>query len=94
MQMVDDIFGSMLFRPNRSRQMEEFPSPELLKRRILISTKPPETPEIQSQKIQEEEVESNEGKDDGPRFDHKVTIIPKLIFFYKTNAFFSTKREW
>ncbi|XP_058766173.1 phosphoinositide phospholipase C 1-like [Vicia villosa] len=70
-KMVDDIFGRMLFRPNRSRQMEEFPSPESLKRRILISTKPPETPEIQSQKIQEEEVESNEEKDDGPRLDHK-----------------------
>ncbi|CAI8585838.1 unnamed protein product [Vicia faba] len=70
-KMVDDIFGGMLFRPNRSRQMEKFPSPEMLKRRVLISTKPPESPEIQSQKVREEEVESNEDKDDGSRLSHK-----------------------
>lgn len=79
MQMVDDIFGGMLFRPNHSRKMKIFPSPESLKRRILISTKPPESPENQSQKVQEE-VESNEDKDDGSKLNHKVTIIPKLIF--------------
>ncbi|CAL5189653.1 unnamed protein product [Lathyrus oleraceus] len=70
-KMVDDIFGGMLFRPNHSRKMKKFPSPESLKRRILISTKPPESPENQSQKVQEEEVESNEDKDDGSKLNHK-----------------------
>ncbi|CAK8537662.1 unnamed protein product [Lathyrus sativus] len=70
-KMVDDIFGARLFRPNHSRKMKKFPSPESLKGRILISTKPPESPENQSQKLQQEEVESNEDKDDGSRINHK-----------------------
>jgi len=73
--MVDDIFGSMLFRPNYSHHMKKFPSPESLKGKILISTKPPESPESQSQKIQEEEVELLEDKDDGSRVNDEVKII-------------------
>jgi len=29
--MVDDIFGDILFRPEYSQQMKQFPSPEQLK---------------------------------------------------------------
>ncbi|XP_004490601.1 phosphoinositide phospholipase C 1-like [Cicer arietinum] len=66
-KMVDDIFGDMLFRPDYSHQMKKFPSPESLKGKILISTKPPESPENQGQKVQEEEVEWLEDKDDRSR---------------------------
>lgn len=75
MQMVDDIFGDMLFRPDYSHQMKKFPSPESLKGKILISTKPPESPENQGQKVQEEEVEWLEDKDDRSRVNDEVIII-------------------
>ncbi|KAI7726597.1 hypothetical protein M8C21_025171, partial [Ambrosia artemisiifolia] len=39
-QMVTDTFGEMLYRPE-SGELKELPSPESLKGRILISTKPP-----------------------------------------------------
>ncbi|KAK4854854.1 hypothetical protein QYF36_001883 [Acer negundo] len=38
-QMVTKVFGDML---HRSDQLDEFPSPESLKKKVLISTKPPE----------------------------------------------------
>lgn len=40
LQMVTKTFESKLHRPD-SDQLAEFPSPESLKRKILISTKPP-----------------------------------------------------
>ncbi|GKE00367.1 phosphoinositide phospholipase C 4-like protein, partial [Tanacetum coccineum] len=39
-QMVTETFGDMLFCPE-SEKVEELPTPESLKHRILISTKPP-----------------------------------------------------
>ncbi|XP_071732758.1 phosphoinositide phospholipase C 2-like [Rutidosis leptorrhynchoides] len=39
-QMVTETFGEMLFTPDADG-LGEFPSPEFLKRRIIISTKPP-----------------------------------------------------
>lgn len=38
--MVVETFGDMLFYPD-SESSNEFPSPEALKERIIISTKPP-----------------------------------------------------
>lgn len=38
--MIVQTFGEMLFTPGSSLR-REFPSPESLKRRIIISTKPP-----------------------------------------------------
>lgn len=38
--MLAQTFGDMLLRPE-SKCFEEFPSPEELKHRIIISTKPP-----------------------------------------------------
>jgi phosphatidylinositol phospholipase C delta len=38
--MVTKTFGAMLYRPE-SEYIKEFPSPESLKKKILISTKPP-----------------------------------------------------
>ncbi|XP_028784564.1 phosphoinositide phospholipase C 4 [Neltuma alba] len=39
-QMITETFGDMLFRPE-SENFKAFPSPEELKHRIIISTKPP-----------------------------------------------------
>lgn len=48
MQMVKRIYGEMLYQPKPDSQ--EFLSPEELKKRIIISTKPPkEYLESQSQ---------------------------------------------
>lgn len=44
--MVKETFGDMLYSPG-SEFIMEFPSPDSLKRRILISTKPPEFHESQ-----------------------------------------------
>lgn len=39
--MVTETFGDTLYYPEAEDQMVEFPSPESLKHRIIISTKPP-----------------------------------------------------
>lgn len=64
--MVNDIFGEMLFRPD-SQQMNQFRSPESLKGKILISTKPPESPENQGKRVQDEGAKRLD--------DNKVKII-------------------
>ncbi|XP_010427395.1 PREDICTED: phosphoinositide phospholipase C 7 [Camelina sativa] len=40
-EMVTDVFGEMLFTPPSGECLKEFPSPTSLKKRIMISTKPP-----------------------------------------------------
>ncbi|XP_059666762.1 phosphoinositide phospholipase C 6 [Cornus florida] len=52
-QMVTQTFGAMLYYPD-SQSSEEFPSPEALKHRIILSTKPPK-----------EYLESKQSKDKG-----------------------------
>jgi phosphatidylinositol phospholipase C delta len=51
--MVTKTFGDMLYRPETD-QLREFPSPESLKKKVMISTKPPkeylETPSSKSTK--------------------------------------------
>ncbi|XP_072961470.1 phosphoinositide phospholipase C 2-like isoform X1 [Typha angustifolia] len=55
-KMINETFGEMLFIPT-SEHLEEFPSPEELKNRILISTKPPkECLEVKSFKETDQEV--------------------------------------
>ncbi|XP_054818300.1 phosphoinositide phospholipase C 2-like [Prosopis cineraria] len=45
-QMVRGIFGQMLYCPDsRNTEQTQFPSPESLKGKIMISTKPPEHPD-------------------------------------------------
>lgn len=38
--MVLEVFGDMLYYPE-SKHLQEFPSPEALKGRVMLSTKPP-----------------------------------------------------
>ncbi|KAF3495561.1 hypothetical protein DY000_02056336 [Brassica cretica] len=40
-EMVSEIFGEILFTPPPGECLKEFPSPAFLKKRIIISTKPP-----------------------------------------------------
>uniref|UniRef100_M4CSK9 Phosphoinositide phospholipase C n=1 Tax=Brassica campestris TaxID=3711 RepID=M4CSK9_BRACM len=40
-EMVSEIFGDILFTPPPGECLKEFPSPASLKKRIIISTKPP-----------------------------------------------------
>ncbi|KAH7840734.1 hypothetical protein Vadar_020912 [Vaccinium darrowii] len=60
-EMVTQTFGEILFSPG-SEALKEFPSPESLKKRVIISTKPPkEYP--QKKEVKGKEDESQKGKD-------------------------------
>ena len=59
--MVTQTFGEILFSPG-SECLKEFPSPESLKKRIIISTKPPKE-YLQSKEVKGKEDESQKGKD-------------------------------
>ncbi|XVF46750.1 hypothetical protein PTKIN_Ptkin03bG0053400 [Pterospermum kingtungense] len=56
-QMVTKTFGKMLYR-TETENVEQFPSPESLKKKVLISTKPPEYVEGNTQGVQVPEKES------------------------------------
>ncbi|PIN25453.1 Phosphoinositide-specific phospholipase C [Handroanthus impetiginosus] len=60
-QMLSQTFGKMLFYPE-SDCLKEFPSPEDLKHRIIISTKPPKE-YLEAQTIRDNEHNSQRGKD-------------------------------
>ncbi|GMJ14469.1 phospholipase C 2 [Hibiscus trionum] len=61
-EMVTQTFGDILFSPG-SECLQEFPSPESLKKRIIISTKPPkEYLEAKEVKDKENESEKSKGK--------------------------------
>lgn len=56
--MVTEIFGDMLYT-NETENLEQFLSPESLKKKVLISTKPPK--EYLEGNTQGEEISENEG---------------------------------
>lgn len=58
--MITQTFGDMLFSPG-SESLKEFPSPESLKKRVVISTKPPK--EYLKTKEVEKEGETNKESD-------------------------------
>ncbi|CAM8952587.1 unnamed protein product [Rhodiola kirilowii] len=62
-EMVTQSFGDILFAPG-SECLKEFPSPESLKRRIIISTKPPKE-YLQAKEVKEKDVGIQNGKDTG-----------------------------
>lgn len=59
-EMVTQTFGEILFTPG-SECLKEFPSPESLKRRIIISTKPPKE-YLEAKEDKEKENDSQRGK--------------------------------
>ena len=56
--MVHEIYGDTLFTPEKEC-LEEFPSPETLRKRFIISTKPPK----EYLKAKETKGKGNESKD-------------------------------
>lgn len=58
--MITQTFGDILFSPG-SECLKEFPSPESLKKRIIISTKPPKE-YLEAREIKERENDSQSGK--------------------------------
>ncbi|XP_016456071.2 phosphoinositide phospholipase C 2 isoform X2 [Nicotiana tabacum] len=67
-EMITQTFGDMLFSP--SECLKELPSPESLKKRIMISTKPPKE-YLQAKEVKEKDAskkgtedDSDEGEDD------------------------------
>ncbi|KAI4305277.1 hypothetical protein L6164_028651 [Bauhinia variegata] len=60
-EMISETFGDMLFYPE-SENLKEFPSPEKLKYRVLISTKPPKE-YLQSKSINENSKKLQKSKD-------------------------------
>ncbi|KHN34717.1 phosphoinositide-specific phospholipase C P25 [Glycine max] len=59
-EMITQTFGDILFAPT-SESLKEFPSPESLKGRIIISTKPPKE-YLEAKEVQEKEEESQQEK--------------------------------
>lgn len=59
--MVTHTFGDMLFCPG-SDCLKEFPSPESLKKRIIISTKPPKE-YLKTKEVKEKESNPDKEKD-------------------------------
>ncbi|PIN03371.1 Phosphoinositide-specific phospholipase C [Handroanthus impetiginosus] len=60
-EMITQTFGDILFSPG-SECLKEFPSPESLKRRIIISTKPPKE-YLQAKDVKEKDSDAKKGKD-------------------------------
>ncbi|KAK0593676.1 hypothetical protein LWI29_010500 [Acer saccharum] len=59
-EMLIQTFGEILFTPG-SECLKEFPSPEFLKKRIIISTKPPKE-YLESKNVKEKENDAQKGK--------------------------------
>lgn len=58
--MITQTFGDILFSPG-SECLREFPSPESLKRRVIISTKPPKE-YLQAKDVKVKQSDPNKGK--------------------------------
>ncbi|KAL2539882.1 Phosphoinositide phospholipase C 2 [Abeliophyllum distichum] len=61
-EMITQTFGDMLFSPG-SECLKEFPSPESLKNRIIISTKPPKE-YLEAKEVKARENGSKKGKEE------------------------------
>ncbi|KAF7830945.1 phosphoinositide phospholipase C 2-like [Senna tora] len=63
-EMVTQIFGDILFSPGSEECLKEFPSPESLKKRIIISTKPPKE-YLEAKDVKEKGDETHKAKASG-----------------------------
>ncbi|KAK7281147.1 hypothetical protein RIF29_08873 [Crotalaria pallida] len=86
-EMVTETYGDILFCPG-SENLKEFPSPESLKKRIVISTKPPKE-YLEAKEAKEKEDDSQKGKAEGDE-EAWGKEVPSLrggtIADYKSNA--------
>ncbi|KAK7311239.1 hypothetical protein RJT34_09249 [Clitoria ternatea] len=85
-EMVTQTFGDMLFCPS-SESLNEFPSPESLKRRIIISTKPPKE-YLEAKEVQDKENKSRKEKpaDDEAWGKEVPSLRGGTISDYKQNS--------
>ncbi|WVZ06498.1 hypothetical protein V8G54_019844 [Vigna mungo] len=81
-KMATQVFGELLYYPQTDSLME-FPSPESLKGRILISTKPPKEFLESSEKESADEVSSLRENANEQRTDNEVSILTKSAPEYK-----------
>lgn len=71
--MISETFGDMLYAPG-SEDLKEFPSPIQLKRRIIISTKPPkEYLEARVPKKEENELKPEKALNEEVAWGQEVT---------------------
>ncbi|GLT52018.1 hypothetical protein SLA2020_253820 [Shorea laevis] len=85
-QVITDTFQEMLFRPDECEGLKEFPSPEYLKKRIIISTKPPQ------QFKADNEDKSNNNSNKGKRWRLGAPPLPfTLPKFFKCGSGASKK---
>lgn len=96
--MVTKTFGDMLYRPETD-QLREFPSPESLKKKVMISTKPPKESKISSKKEQwngETASKSDTETCDevNPEFTHSGLIFnaSRITLFFITYSCISLSR--
>lgn len=60
-QMVTEVFGNILYYPETAAHMKEFPSPESLKNRVILSTKPPKE-YLEAKSFKEKDFEHSDSK--------------------------------
>ncbi|KAL3650265.1 1-phosphatidylinositol phosphodiesterase [Castilleja foliolosa] len=78
-EMITQTFGDMLFSPG-PECLSEFPSPESLKRRVIISTKPPkEYLHAKDAKIQESESKNAKGLAKGESWGSEIKSFKAKI---------------
>lgn len=94
--MLVDTFGEMLYYPD-SDILKEFPSPEALKKKIIISTKPPKEylesksfkgSDSQKRKDQDEEAWGNEVPDIQTEIESAHKVLNCVLYTtFLDNAF-------
>ncbi|PKI39560.1 hypothetical protein CRG98_040030 [Punica granatum] len=75
-EMVTQTFGDVLFTPDADC-LKEFPSPESLKRRVIISTKPPKE-YLEAKEVTEKESDARKGKDSQPDEEAWGKEVPNI----------------
>ncbi|KAJ8769470.1 hypothetical protein K2173_002960 [Erythroxylum novogranatense] len=84
-EMISQTFGDILFAPG-SECLKEFPSPESLKRRVIISTKPPK------EYLEAKEFKEKEGSQSGKETS-EVKAWGREVSGFKSNIIDDDKNE-
>ena len=83
--MVTKTFGDILFSPG-SECLKEFPSPESLKKRIIISTKPPKE-YLEAKEIKDKQNDLERGKaSDEEAWGKEVPDLKGTVADYKVSG--------
>ncbi|XAR65940.1 Phosphoinositide phospholipase C [Bertholletia excelsa] len=77
-EMIHQTFGEMLFAPG-SECLKEFPSPESLKKRVIMSTKPPKEYKAKEIKGKEDDPQKGKNSNDEEAWGKEVPDIKATI---------------